>query len=159
MLRLVASLLIVRSRLHHPRPYSRLTHTLIIICHVVAPTDVQTASLARPVSGFLTAAAIHIAITLITGWITLIDGGKNKVTPPWAVILKRFSYFGLYLVEILLSNLQYHVGISSEYKLYMDGTVTAIKNYWYCCTCFTYSFLGLIYGRKISKQVSKRSDR
>ena len=104
-------------------------------------------------SGFLTAAAIHIAITLVTGWITLIDGGKAKKTPQWAVNLKRFCYFGLYVIETVLGNLQYHVGMSANYEMYMDGTVVAIKNGWYCFTVLIYAFVGLHYGRKITQQL------
>jgi len=67
---------------------------------------------------------------LVTAWITIIDGGKNKRTPPWAKWLGRFQYVGQYIAEVIGGNLEYVTGDGVNYAGGMNTYITYYK-YWF----------------------------
>ncbi|GMI56251.1 hypothetical protein ScalyP_jg8385 [Parmales sp. scaly parma] len=137
----------------------------VFVCflHAVMTTDTHgwygniSIQMRTTMSACLTASAIHIAITMVTSWIALIDGGKLNQPPRWATLLKRSAYAQLYINEVACSILQYHVGMARNYELYMNGSVVAWKNTFYCIVCLTYAILGFIYGRKITNMLNNGS--
>jgi len=103
--------------------------------------------------GFCITAGIHIAIILVTGWITVIDGGKTKSTPKWAKWFSRFSYYGIYFSELAGGWFEYRVGDARKYYGALNGSVNGSKYIVMMFVCFTWGILSWVYGRKISVQL------
>jgi len=109
--------------------------------------------------GFMSAVPSHLGVMLVTAWITIIDGGKNKRTPPWALWFGRFQYVGQYIAEVIGGNLEYIVGPGSNYSGGMSTEVTYYK-YWFNTQHWVcYLYLCLAYGRKISRQLKGSGDK
>jgi len=73
--------------------------------------------------GFCITAGIHVAIILVIGWVTVIDGGKNHATPLWMKWFGRFSYVGIYFSEMVGGYMEYRVGKVSEREMATDGYI------------------------------------
>jgi len=46
------------------------------------------------------AGPLHVVFLLVTSWITIIDGGKSKKTPPWAKLLSDLAKVTSYTAEV-----------------------------------------------------------
>ena len=74
--------------------------------------------------GFMSATPSHLGVMLITAWITIVDGGKHKRTPTWALWLGRTQYIGQYIAEVIGGNLEY-----SLLPEYSGGMLSAVSYY------------------------------
>jgi len=79
--------------------------------------------------GVMAAVPIHLSILLVTAWITLIDGGKNKRTPRWAKWLGIIETVVVYCNEIGSAQLEFLTGDATNYNYAMNNMVTFFK---YC---------------------------
>ncbi|GMI59285.1 hypothetical protein ScalyP_jg6614 [Parmales sp. scaly parma] len=107
----------------------------------------------------------HVGILLVTAWITIIDGGKNKTTPRWCRNLEIAVVFYGYVVTTFLSIIGYHICLTDndipldqgacEYNHYPseDGIISGVKKLVYITIFATYGTLSGVYGAKISYQL------
>ena len=107
----------------------------------------------------------HVGILLVTAWITIIDGGKNKTTPKWCRNLEIAVVFYGYVVTTFLSIIGYHICLTDndipldqgacEYNHYPseDGIISGVKKLVYITIFATYGTLSGVYGAKISYQL------
>ena len=107
----------------------------------------------------------HVGILLVTAWITIIDGGKNKTTPNWCRNLEIAVVFYGYVVTTFLSIIGYHICLTDndipldqgacEYNHYPseDGIISGVKKLVYITIFATYGTLSGVYGAKISYQL------
>ena len=107
--------------------------------------------------GICVACPIHLAVMLVTAWITIIDGGKNKSTPPWAMWYARISYGLQYIIEVLGGWFEYRVGPAGLNEGALNGNVNSVKYVHHMYICIVWGSLSWIYGRKITTQLKTGS--
>ena len=101
-------------------------------------------------TGFAASVMCSIAITLVTSWITIVDGGKSKVTPPWALYLSRFCISFITFDETCGALIETAV-VMSRYAGSFSGRINAAKSLLAACVYFVYGFTCIFYGNKIGK--------
>jgi len=77
--------------------------------------------------GFLAVIPNHILMILATSWITVVDGGQKRRTPPWAKWLARFEYSILYFSEIILAQYEFRSGDALNYSFGINNQVNIWK--------------------------------
>eukprot|EP00520_Triparma_pacifica_P007641 CAMPEP_0118657026 /NCGR_PEP_ID=MMETSP0785-20121206/13793_1 /TAXON_ID=91992 /ORGANISM="Bolidomonas pacifica, Strain CCMP 1866" /LENGTH=246 /DNA_ID=CAMNT_0006549905 /DNA_START=34 /DNA_END=774 /DNA_ORIENTATION=+ len=77
--------------------------------------------------GYNGAAMISLAFLLVNSWVTIIDGGKSKKTPPWMDKLTKFSVPCAIFCEVVLAIVEIQVTPAGTGSY--DGTVNAVKGF------------------------------
>ena len=100
-----------------------------------------------------TASCIHIFVLLVRTWVTIIDGGKSKSTPPWCLWLSRFSFIAVYVFETVFGQLMRTTGKAADYDVYSNSWPTIAKNSMFLLVVGTWGSLAAVYGLKIAKHL------
>jgi len=96
------------------------------------------------------AMAIAIMSTLVTGWVTIIDGGKKKKTPRWALFLKWTSVITVFFAELCGTYLERRIGNAARYTPWaMDGNTTLIRYIVFMVFYSIYGVVCFLYGLRI----------
>ena len=101
--------------------------------------------------GYNGAAMVSLAFLLINSWVTIVDGGKAKKTPPWMDKLTKFSISFVIFVEIFLAIVEIIV-VPEDVASY-DGTLNAIKGFMFAALCMLWAGICLKYYLKIRAQL------
>ncbi|GMI13985.1 hypothetical protein TrVE_jg7429 [Triparma verrucosa] len=75
--------------------------------------------------GYCGAGMTSLAIMLVSSWVTIVDGGKSKKTPPWVSKLGKASMAVAFTVEVIGSGVE--VIVSPESAGTYNGTLNAFK--------------------------------
>ena len=146
------------------------TNCFFSICVVIVCSDIECLSgrldweSSRSFFNALAQAVpTHIAVMLVTAWVTVVDGGKHKKTPTWARVLEWTSIIYLYLVSVTLSLAGYHICLTDndiplderacEYNHYPseDGIIAGLKKMAIMLIFLIYGLLSGFYGLKITR--------
>ena len=99
--------------------------------------------------GAIAALLIIVGGSLITSWVSVIDGGKAKTTPKWCINLMRFTYFLSFFSECGLGIVEVQVA-ENGYKGGFESTVNFIKNAMFAILMAVWVAVAVSYGKKIS---------
>ena len=95
----------------------------------------------------------NIVVVLATEWVTVVDGGKSRKTPPWASKLKKICIPLVWVSEISLGFIELNIGEAGNRIDAYDGSVNAFKCFFNICVFGLYTSICLVYIVKINKQL------
>jgi len=135
----------------------------ISVIHTVMCTDIDAWStgnlmLKQLLMAWLTASIVHILVLLVSSWITIIDAGTTRITPPWCQKLVYFSYFGIYVFETVCGQLMRVVGKAKDYDCYSSAEVTFAKSIMFVLLVTVWGCLAYVYGLRIKNQLENVND-
>ena len=102
---------------------------------------------------FASSLAVMMVI-LVTSWVSVIDGGKAKTTPPWIIKAGRISMFCFVFGESVGSVVEINVGGAEEDGGAFYGPLNAIKGLAFAINMIIWACICFHYFNKINKQLS-----
>ncbi|GMI61238.1 hypothetical protein ScalyP_jg7131 [Parmales sp. scaly parma] len=149
-------------------PKPNINEQIMLLCllgafnHVVLSIDVDNAAGRLPIwlTDIFMALNFFVGTScnaiLITSWVTVIDGGKNRKAPTWARVFKYGSVIASLVFEVGCSLAERVVGRASTFG---ENTVAAngdVMSFKYLVNAVVMTIYGVIcfrYGRKISRML------
>jgi len=125
------------------------THTLMSVDITNWANRIPT-TISDALMGTCYGIGMSIMSTLVTSWITIVDGGKSKRAPKWAVILRRLSIFFVFVNEIGITFAERRIGHAANYiPAAMDGNMMVTRYIIFISFFATYGIVSCFYGFKI----------
>ena len=101
--------------------------------------------------GLSASCAYLVCVILVTNWIAIIDGGKSRKPPRWAIILRNICVSAMFIHDCGLCIAEIYVGEAANDGGAIDGTTNAIKSAIFVVLIMIYFALTLRYAVKITR--------
>jgi len=101
--------------------------------------------------GLSASCAYLVCVILVTSWIAIIDGGKSRKPPKWAVVTRNVCVASMFLHDCALCVVEVFVGDAADDLGAIDGTTNAVKSGIFIVLILVYFQLTIRYALKITK--------
>ncbi|GMH77552.1 hypothetical protein TL16_g07448 [Triparma laevis f. inornata] len=128
-----------------------LLNLTICCAHLLICADMDSFFLFSVLFNEYASGMISLAIMLVSSWVTIVDGGKSKKTPPWVSKLALGSMVTAFTCEIILAALEIFVNTDSIGSF--DGNMNAVKGFAFAIVLGIWAAVCIRYYLKISAQL------
>jgi hypothetical protein len=112
---------------------------------------------AKLFNGLIICFMIKVVLDIVKSWVSIVDGGKTKTTPPWIISLGRGMMALLIFCEVPLAVLESVLvpfPRDDKYEGSFSGVINSLKGIGLIVVSGTYAYICTIYGNKITAQLA-----